>query len=190
MLQRMSIDEFTKEPKIAYFSMEIGIKNDIKTYSGGLGVLAGDTIKSAADLRLPMVAVTLLTKKGYFKQELDIFGRQTELPDDWDPNIFMVSLKERAVVLIEKREVQIAPWLYVVASATGGKVPIIFLDTDLPENSPEDRGITHCLYGGDSAYRFKQEIILGIGGTKILEELGFEIKKYHMNEGHSSLLTL
>ncbi|MBA4349019.1 MAG: alpha-glucan family phosphorylase [Thermodesulfovibrio sp.] len=186
----MAIEEFTKEPKIAYFSMEIGIKNDIKTYSGGLGVLAGDTIKSAADLRLPMIAVTLLTKKGYFKQELDIFGRQTELPDDWDPNIFMTPLKERAIVLIEKREVQIAPWLYVVASATGGKVPIIFLDTDLPENSPGDREITHRLYGGDSAYRFKQEIVLGIGGTRIIEELGFEIKKYHMNEGHSSLLTL
>lgn len=185
-----SIDPFIKEPKIAYFSMEIGLKNEIKTYSGGLGVLAGDTIKSAADLRLPMVAVSLLTKRGYFKQELDPFGRQKELPDEWNPANFMARLADRITVGIENREVQIAPWLYVVESATGGMLPVVFLDTDLPENAPEDREITLYLYGGDSTYRLKQEIILGIGGTRILEQLGFEIKKYHMNEGHSSLLTL
>jgi starch phosphorylase len=185
-----SIDPFIKEPKIAYFSMEIGLKNEIKTYSGGLGVLAGDTIKSAADLRLPMVAVSLLTKRGFFKQELDPFGRQKELPDEWNPANFMVRLADRIPVGIESRDVQIAPWLYVVESATGGKLPVIFLDTDLPENAPEDREITLCLYGGDATYRLKQEIVLGIGGTRILEQLGFEIKKYHMNEGHSSLLTL
>ena len=185
-----SIDPFIKEPKIAYFSMEIGLKNEIKTYSGGLGVLAGDTIKSAADLRLPMVAVSLLTKRGFFKQELDPFGRQKELPDEWNPANFMARLADRITVGIESREVQIAPWLYVVESATGGKLPVIFLDTDLPENAPEDREITLYLYGGDATYRLKQEIVLGIGGTRILEQLGFEIKKYHMNEGHSSLLTL
>jgi starch phosphorylase len=185
-----SIDPFIKEPKIAYFSMEIGLKNEIKTYSGGLGVLAGDTIKSAADLRLPMVAVSLLTKRGFFKQELDPFGRQKELPDEWNPTNFMVRLADRITVGIESRDVQIAPWLYVVESATGGKLPVIFLDTDLPENAPEDREITLCLYGGDATYRLKQEIVLGIGGTRVLEQLGFEIKKYHMNEGHSSLLTL
>jgi len=184
------IDEFTKEPKIAYFSMEIGVRSDMPTYSGGLGVLAGDTIKSAADLRLPVVAVTILTRKGYFKQELDIYGRQTELPDELDPNKFMAPLKERVSVSIEGREVQIAAWLYLIKSATGGKVPMIFLDTDLAENSPEDRGITHQLYGGGLEYRLKQEIVLGIGGTRMLDELGFEIKKYHMNEGHSSLLIL
>ena len=185
-----SIDPFIKEPKIAYFSMEIGLKNEIKTYSGGLGVLAGDTIKSAADLRLPMVAVSLLTKRGFFKQELDPFGRQKELPDEWNPANFMVRLADRITVGIESRDVQIAPWLYVVESATGGKLPVIFLDTDLPDNAPEDREITLCLYGGDATYRLKQEIVLGIGGTRVLEQLGFEIKKYHMNEGHSSLLTL
>ena len=185
-----SIDPFIKEPKIAYFSMEIGLKNEIKTYSGGLGVLAGDTIKSAADLRLPMVAVSLLTKRGFFKQELDPFGRQKELPDEWNPATFMSPLADRITVGIESRDIQIAPWLYVVESATGGKLPVIFLDTDLPENAPEDREITFYLYGGDAKYRLKQEIVLGIGGTRILEQLGFEIKKYHMNEGHSSLLTL
>ncbi len=186
----VSISEFIKEPKIAYFSMEIGVRSDMPTYSGGLGVLAGDTIKSAADLNLPLVAVTLLTKKGYFKQELDIYGRQTELPDEWDPNNFMTPLKERVSVFIEEREVYIGAWLYVVESMRGTRVPILFLDTDLPENAPEDKGITHHLYGGDQTYRLKQEIILGIGGTKMLDELGFEIKKYHMNEGHSALLTL
>ncbi len=189
-LQRTSIDEFTKEPKIAYFSMEIGLKNEMKTYSGGLGILAGDTIKSAADLRLPMVAVSILTKRGYFKQEIDPYGRQKELPDEWSPSNFMTRLADRVTVGIESREVQIAPWLYVVESATGGKLPVIFLDADLPENAPEDRELTLYLYGGDASYRLKQEIILGIGGTRILEQLGFEIKKYHMNEGHSSLLTI
>lgn len=185
-----SIAEFTKEPKIAYFSMEIGVKSDMPTYSGGLGVLAGDTIKSAADLNLPIVAVTLLTKKGYFRQELDIYGRQSEFPDEWDPGRFMTPLAERVSVFIEEREVIIGAWLYVVISATGGRVPIIFLDTDFPENASQDREITHHLYGGDTAYRLKQEIVLGIGGTRMLDELGFEIKKYHMNEGHSALLTL
>jgi starch phosphorylase len=185
-----TIDEFIREPKIAYFSMEIGIRSDMPTYSGGLGVLAGDTIKSAADLNLPMVAVTLLTKKGYFKQEIDIFGRQIELPDEWEPTKFMTPLKERISLFIEEREVFVGAWLYVVESMRGTKVPIIFLDTDLPENSLEDREITHYLYGGDSAYRLKQEIVLGIGGARMLDELGFEIKKYHMNEGHSALLTL
>jgi starch phosphorylase len=185
-----TIDKFITEPKIAYFSMEIGLKNEIKTFSGGLGVLAGDTIKSATDLRLPMVAVSLLTKKGYFRQELDPFGRQKELPDDWNPSVYMTRLAERVSVGIESREVQIAPWLYVVESATSGRLPVIFLDTDLPENMPEDRDITQSLYGGELAYRLKQEIILGIGGTRMLEKLGFEIRKYHMNEGHSALLTL
>jgi len=186
----VSVSEFTNEPTIAYFSMEIGVRSDMPTYSGGLGVLAGDTIKSAADLNLPMVAVTLLTKKGYFRQELDIYGRQSEFSEEWEPDRFMTPLPERISVFIEGREVHISAWLYLVISATGGKVPIIFLDTDLPENMPQDREITQSLYGGDTAYRLKQEIVLGIGGTRMLDKLGFEIKKYHMNEGHSALLTL
>lgn len=185
-----SIDAFTREPKIAYFSMEIGLRSDMPTYSGGLGVLAGDTIKSAADLKLPMVAVSILTRKGYFKQELDVYGRQTEAPDELDPQCFMAPLKERVLVSIEGRDVVLGAWVYLVESAAGGKIPLIYLDTDLPDNAPQDRGITHYLYGGDAEYRLKQEIILGLGGSRMLDELGFEIRKYHMNEGHSSLLTL
>ena len=184
------LKELTKEPKIAYFSMEIGIQNDIPTYSGGLGVLAGDTIRAGADLKLPMVAVTLLTKKGYFIQELDEHGRQTQRPVSWDPNEYMVLLPARITVQIEGRDVLVQAWQYNVESLTRGCVPIFFLDTDVEWNNPEDREITHYLYGGDLAYRLKQEIILGIGGVRILHQLGFEIKKYHMNEGHSSLLTI
>lgn len=185
-----AIGEFIRESRIAYFSMEIGVKSDMSTYSGGLGVLAGDTIKSAADLKLPMVAVTILTKKGYFKQEIDKDGRQIELPEEWDVNRFMAPLQEKISIDIEGRNVHIASWLYIVESATGGKVPIIFLDTDIPDNKSEDREITHYLYGGNEVYRLKQEIVLGIGGIRMLDRLGFEIKKYHMNEGHSSLLVL
>ncbi len=182
--------ELTKEPKIAYFSMEIGIRNDIPTYSGGLGVLAGDTIRTSADLKLPMVAVTILTKKGYFIQELDEHGKQTEYPVSWDPSRSMTLLPARITLQIEGRDVLVQAWEYNVESLTGGCIPIFFLDTDIEGNAPEDREITHYLYGGDLAYRLKQEIVLGIGGVRMLHEIGFEIKKYHMNEGHSSLLTL
>jgi starch phosphorylase len=184
------LDALTKEPKIAYFSMEIGIHNDIPTYSGGLGVLAGDTIRASADLKLPMVAVTILTKKGYFIQELDERGRQTEQPVVWNPNNYMTLLPARCHVQIEGRDVMVQAWEHNVESLTRGCIPIFFLDTDIEGNAPEDREITHYLYGGDLGYRLKQEIVLGIGGVRMLHELGFEIKKYHMNEGHSSLLTL
>jgi starch phosphorylase len=184
------LQELTKEPKIAYFSMEIGLRREMPTYSGGLGVLAGDTIKSAADLRLPMVAVTLISKKGYFRQVLDEKGRQTEEPEKWNPAQFMDLLPEKITVEIEGRDVFAQAWIYEVKSLTGGSVPVFFLDTDVVENRPEDREITSTLYGGDRAYRLKQEVVLGIGGVRMLRRLGFAIKKYHMNEGHASLLAL
>jgi len=186
----MVIDEFIKEPKIAYFSMEIGIKPEIHTYSGGLGILAGDTLKSAADLRIPIVGVTLIHRMGYFRQELDPFGRQIEHPDPWNPEDYMKKLDITVSVTIEGNPVYLTAWLYVIESTTGGRIPVLFLDTDIPQNKPDDRTLTHFLYGPGLEYRLKQEIILGIGGTRVLEELGFEIKKYHMNEGHSSFLTL
>ena len=182
--------ELTKEPKIAYFSMEIGVHNDIPTYSGGLGVLAGDTIRSAADLNLPMVAVTLLSKKGYFTQDIDETGWQVESPTTWDPSRYMQLLPQRIIVQIEGRDVVIQAWQYGVKSLTGGMVPVFFLDSDVAENLPEDREITASLYGGGTDYRLKQEIVLGLGGIRMLHEMGFEIKKYHMNEGHASLLSL
>ena len=180
-----------KERRIAYFSMEIGIDSRIPTYSGGLGILAGDTIKSCADLYVPMVAVTLLYKKGYFYQKLDGQGLQQESPHEWNPRDFLKVLPKKVTVAIENRTVSVQAWQYRVKGITGYCVPIIFLDTDLPENSDYDRGLAHYLYGGDEKYRLAQEIILGIGGVRMLKELGYHrISRYHMNEGHASLLTL
>ncbi len=178
------------EATIAYFSMEIGLSNDIPTYSGGLGVLAGDTIKSSADLEIPIVAVTLLLKKGYFSQDIDSEGRQVEYAVDWDPSRFMIRLQKKVKVQIEGRNVYLQAWCYKVRSIGGGEIDVFYLDTDVEENIKEDREITAVLYGGDAQYRLKQEIVLGIGGVRMLNALGFHIKKYHMNEGHASLLTL
>jgi starch phosphorylase len=181
---------FLEDPRIAYFSMEIGIANDIPTYSGGLGVLAGDIVKASADLRLQMVALTLVSRKGYFKQKITKRGEQQELPDEWDPSESLTLMPYMTTVAIEGRAVKVQTWLYEYQSLTGGIVPILFLDTDVDGNAPEDRRITDYLYGGDKKYRLKQEIVLGIGGAKILKKLFFKIRKYHMNEGHSALLTL
>ncbi|MBI4203978.1 MAG: alpha-glucan family phosphorylase [Betaproteobacteria bacterium] len=170
--------------------MEIALAPDIPTYSGGLGVLAGDTLRSAADLRLPLVGVTLVSRMGYFRQALDSEGRQTEQPAAWDPARFCEPLEAKIVVKIAGRKVWIGGWLYVVQSHLGGRVPVILLDTDLPENDKADREITHFLYGGDQTYRLKQEIVLGIGGVRMLLALGLQIRNYHMNEGHSALLAM
>ncbi|MCW4008268.1 MAG: alpha-glucan family phosphorylase [Candidatus Bathyarchaeota archaeon] len=176
--------------KVAYFSMEIALSNDMHTYSGGLGVLAGDTIRSSADLKLPLVGVSLVSKKGYFRQELTPEGKQIEHEDPWDPAKFMQLLPEEVTVQIQSRDVHVKAWLYNVVSQTGGVVPVYFLDTDVDGNSSEDREITSFLYGGDERYRLKQEIVLGTGGVRMLEKLGISIRKYHMNEGHSAFLAL
>ena len=181
---------FSEEKRIAYFSMEIGLTNNIPTYSGGLGVLAGDTIRSSADLKIPLVVVSLISRKGYLKQEITKEGKQIEHPVEWTPSKFMNELPTQVRIQIQGREVKIKAWLYDHQSLTGGIVPILFLDTDVEGNTPEDREITSFLYGGDERYRLKQEVVLGIGGIKMLEATGFKIRKYHMNEGHPSLLTL
>ena len=171
--------------------MEIGLITDMPTYSGGLGVLAGDTIRAAADLKVPMVAVTLLHRKGYFYQRLDNEGRQIEEPVDWPVNDFLAELPQRTSVTIEGRTVFLRAWKYAIAGPGDFFVPVYFLDADLPENSEWDRKLTHYLYGGDLHYRLCQEIILGIGGVRMLRALGHQaIERYHMNEGHSSLLAL
>ncbi len=184
------IDEFTHVPRVAYFSMEIALANEIPTYSGGLGVLAGDTLRSAADMALPMVAVTLVSRAGYFRQEIDAEGRQIEHPDMWEPSRHASRLKATVALELEGREVWVGGWLYLVRSRMGGRVPVLLLDTDLPINAAEDREITHYLYGGDEVYRIKQEIVLGVGGLAMLQALGFNLLGYHMNEGHSAFLTL
>ncbi len=177
--------------KVAYFSMEIGLNPSMPTYSGGLGVLAGDTIRAAADQKVPMVAVSLLHRKGYFYQRLDADGWQTEEPVAWPVDDFLEEEKARAQVTIEDRTVQLRAWRYDVKGVTGFIVPVYFLDADLPENSEPDRALTHYLYGGDNHYRLCQEVILGIGGVRMLRALGYgELERYHMNEGHASLGTI
>ena len=176
---------------IAYFSMEIAVDAEIPTYAGGLGVLAGDTIRSAVDLKVPMVAVTLLYRKGYFYQTLDASGWQREEPVEWVVDDFLEEMPQRAAVALEGRSVHIRSWKYEASDSGGFKVPVYFLDSDLPENSEGDRTLTHSLYGGDQRYRLCQEAILGIGGVRMLRALGYhEIERFHMNDGHASLLVL
>jgi starch phosphorylase len=184
------LEEFIHTPRVACFSMEIALRSEIPTYAGGLGILAGDTMRSAADLGLPLVAVSLVSRAGHFRQSFDPDGRQLEEPSPWEPAQWARLLEAKIAVSIESRVVWIGAWLYVLEGQTGKRQPVLLLDTALAENQPEDRDITRELYGGDDVCRLKQEIVLGIGGVRMLRALGFRIRQYHMNEGHSALLGL
>jgi glycogen phosphorylase len=175
---------------VAYFSMEIAIAPDMPTYSGGLGVLAGDTMRSAADLGLGLCAVTLLHRKGYFQQHLDARGLQSAEDQPWPLEKILLLEDPVVEVMIEDRPVVVRAWRYDLEGVTGHTIPIYLLDTDLPENDPRDRGLTDHLYGGDTDYRLRQEAVLGIGGVRILDALNYEVNVYHMNEGHAALLTV
>lgn len=175
---------------VAYFSMEIALETAIPTYSGGLGVLAGDTLRSAADLAVPVVAITLVHRKGYFEQHLDAEGNQSEQPATWSPENVLEPVDARASVQIEGRTVQLRAWKYSVRGVTGHEVPVYLLDTNLPENSEWDRSLTDHLYGGDNHYRLCQEVVLGMGGAAMLRALHCDAQLYHLNEGHSAFLTL
>ena len=177
--------------KIAYFSAEIGISSKLPTYSGGLGVLAGDQIKAAADSELPMCAVTLLYKEGYFKQRLDDEGRQTEVYPRFDPNPLLKKLPVKFTLPLRKRDVWIQVYEYRHVGLTGHEIPIYFLDTNLEENFTDDQIITMRLYSGDKDHRILQEAILGFGGIKLLDELQYnDIETYHINEGHASFIIM
>ena len=184
----------TSEPiraKVAYFSMEIALDPSTPTYSGGLGILAGDMLRSAADLELPMVAVTLVHRKGYFRQRLDDRGNQMEEPDSWDPEKRLQLVEASATVAIEGRQVQLRAWRYDIVGMSGHSVPVYLLDASLPANGPWDATLTDTLYGGDNHYRICQEVLLGIGGVGLLRALGLnQLVSYHMNEGHSAFLAL
>jgi starch phosphorylase len=183
-----SIHAYLPRTRIAYFSMEIGLRPDMHTYSGGLGILAGDVARSAADLELPMVFVTLASHQGYLRQEIDGEGRQVEHPDPWDLRKWAMPLGAMTSVALEQRQVWIRPWLYELSCPLGNKVPVILLDTDVEPNDARDRTITDRLYGGNETDRLKQEAVLGIGGERMLRALGFVIETYHLNEGHAALL--
>ena len=187
----MKHEAMSAAAQIAYFSMEIALDERFSTYSGGLGILSGDTLRSAADLGLPLVAITLAYPNGYFRQSLDADGKQHEAPDKWSPAKLLERVSARVTVTIEGRAVRIAAWHYDVVGVDGHVVPVYLLDTDLDDNTPEDRTITASLYGGDARYRLSQEIVLGIGGGRMLEAVGHRsIQTYHMNEGHAALVAL
>ena len=176
---------------IAYFSMEVGLDPAVPTYSGGLGILAGDTLRAAADLGIPLVGVTLLHRKGYFQQHLDGAGNQSETPSRWNPEEFLEPLTPRISLIIEGREVRIRAWRRHISGVSGHTVPVYFLDTALPENNDWDQTLTDHLYGGDGYYRLCQEVVLGLGGVAMLKALGhMSTRVYHLNEGHSALLAL
>jgi starch phosphorylase len=186
----MPLGPYVPYTHIAYFSMEIAVRPEMHTYSGGLGILAGDMARSCAELELRIVFVTLISRAGYFRQQIDANGQQIEQPDWWEPAKWCTPLDAIVAVHIDGRAVWTQPWLYVHTSAHGHQIPILLLDTDLDQNSDEDRTLTRYLYRGDDAYRMKQEIILGIGGIRLLRALGFDIRTYHLNEGHAAFLTL
>lgn len=175
----------------AYFSMEVGLNEDMQTYSGGLGILAGDTIKSFADRSVPIVCITLLNENGYFKQKLDHYGHQLESDYKWSKEKYTMKSDTEINVKLHGRNVKVRAWEYRVKGETGYEVPIYFLDTDIEGNSDYDRTLTKHLYGGDNYYRLCQEVILGIGGVRFLEKRGYKkLLRYHMNEGHAAFLTI
>ena len=200
-----------KSAKVAYFSMEIALDNELPTYSGGLGVLAGDTLRAAADMGLPVCAVTLLYRKGYFKQSIDPSGKQIEHVVQWNPDELLEQLPARVVVTIEGKQVQVRAYRYLIKGVKGHLVPVYFLDSALESNDPEHQKLCDQLYGGDEHYRLCQEALLGLGGVAMLEALGLPpvmdlhrskvpvghflsaekgLEVYHMNEGHAALLTM
>jgi starch phosphorylase len=185
-----SYETFPNAGHVAYFSMEIAIHPSMPTYSGGLGVLAGDTLRSAADLGIPLIAFSLIHRKGYFQQHLDRSGLQSEEVQPWDPAAFCTEEPARVTVSVEDRIVTVRAWRYDMKGRSGHVVPIYLLDTDVEENSGWDRGLTDHLYGGDTNYRLQQETVLGMGGARMAHALGYRINVYHMNEGHAALLTL
>ncbi len=176
---------------VAYFSMEIALQNAMPSYSGGLGVLAGDTVRAAADIKLPMVAISLLYRSGYFTQRLAEDGSQTEDPVAWRVEDFLKEESARVTVPLENRRVELRAWRYDVKGVHGFVVPVYFLDAALESNAEQDRALTGSLYGGDSYYRLCQEVLLGVGGVRMLRALGYtDLTRYHMNEGHAAMLTL
>jgi starch phosphorylase len=184
--------KITPEHPVAYFCAEFGVHNSLPLYSGGLGILAGDHLKSASDLRLPLVAVGLLYRYGYFRQRLRNDGWQEEHYGETFPNDLAITLVRNAdgtplriEVSIRGRDVLAQVW-----RADVGTVRLYLLDTNIPENVETDRWVTGHLYGGDRETRIVQEMLLGIGGVRLLRKLGVTPHVYHLNEGHSAFLTL
>ena len=176
--------------EIAYFSMEIALSKQLPTYSGGLGMLAGDSLRSAADTGVSMVAVSLVHRRGYFEQHLDAGGQQTESDVLWSPETTLPSANRTVTIRMQGREITLRAWRFDVVGVTGHVIPVFLLDSDVDGNDPWDRRLTDHLYGGDTYYRLCQETILGLGGIHLLHALGCQPEVCHMNEGHAALLTI
>jgi starch phosphorylase len=175
---------------IAYFTMEVALEDAVPTYSGGLGVLAGDHLRAAADLGLPLVAVTLVYHQGYLRQSLDAQGGQHDEPVEWSASKVLGAVAAEVTVVVNGRPVAVTAWRYDITGVSGAVVPVYFLDTRTAANDPRDRSITDRLYGGEQSERLRQEAVLGLAGPALLTALGYDVATYHMNEGHSALLTL
>ena len=177
---------------VAYFSAEFGLHESLPIYSGGLGILAGDHLKSASEIGLPLVAVGLLYRNGYFQQYLTPDGWQQESYPELDfYNLAIEPLKYTDGSPIQVRvDMPDNAVFCKVWKASIGRIPLYLLDTNLPENSPADREITSKLYGGGTETRIRQELVLGIGGVRALEAVGVTPTVFHMNEGHSAFLAL
>ncbi len=170
---------------VAFFSLEIGLTTTMPNYAGGLGILAGDMLKSAADLNLNVVGVSLLYSKGIFQQAINSKGEQTEFYLDWQPKELLKLRPEHWYLKIDNRPVKVQIWEYHLSRADGQHNPIYFLDTNCPENHPEDRLITSELYPSDEIVWLKQQIVLGLGGVQALQILGYPwFDVYHLNESH------
>jgi len=191
-LRRNGSEWLRQSDLVAYFCAEFGFHESLPIYSGGLGILAGDHCKAASDMRMPFIGVGLLYRQGYFAQSLDAEGNQHAVYNDSDFESLPVKVvtgedasELRVSVEMPGRTVQCRVW-----QARAGHVTLCFLDTDLPENTEADRGITHRLYGGDRTTRIEQEIVLGVGGARALAAMGLKPTVWHMNEGHAAFLVL
>ncbi|HSW87531.1 MAG TPA: alpha-glucan family phosphorylase [Candidatus Saccharimonadales bacterium] len=177
--------------QVAYFSMEIMLRTHIPTYAGGLGILAGDLLRSCADMQIPAVGVTLVYNGKAFNQVFNPDGSQSYIETDWRKNDQFIRLPEQITLSIDGEEILINCWRYDIVGYSEFIVPVYLLDTDHYKNDPWKRKITEDLYGGDGATRICQEIVLGIGGVKMLRTLGYnDIDIFHMNEGHSTFAPL
>src|SRR6202020_1545756 len=175
---------------IAYFSMEIALSPALPTYSGGLGMLAADTLRSAADTAAPMVAISLVHRRGYFRQKLSDVGQQTETDVPWSPETTLPSADQGLTLTMQGGQILVRAWRFDVVGVNGHIIPVFLLDTDVEGNDPWDRRLTDHLYGGDTYYRLCQETVLGLGGVALLDALACKPKVYHMNEGHAALLAI
>ncbi len=186
MFRDMNVD---RQRLVSYFSMEVALESSIPTYSGGLGVLSGDILRSAADLEIPIVAVTLVYDKGYFYQMLNDNGEQKEYGFEWDYATEFEKTDKIVKIQINKKEVNVGCWFYPIIGHTGFVVPVYLLDTNIEGNDEEQKKFTRLLYDATPYQRFVQEVILGVGGVRMLNALGYnDVEVYHINEGHSALV--